>query len=55
MPVISGILQDSGLGPSLFVIYINDLPDYIGDSVECELFADDAKLSKHVRGTVRIQ
>jgi len=34
-------------------VYIDDLPEYIDDSVECDfdLFADDAKLSKHVRGT----
>jgi len=23
---------------------------YIGDNVECDLFADDAKLSKHAKG-----
>jgi len=51
MPVISGILQGSVLAPLLFIICIIDLPEYIGDNVECDLFADDAKLTKHVRGT----
>jgi len=34
-----------------YLLYIIDLPEYIGDNVDCDLFTDDAKLSKHVRGT----
>ena len=40
--VTSSVSQDSVLGPLLFTIFINDLPDKIKN--ECKLYADDSKL-----------
>ena len=47
VPVTSGIPQDSVLGPVLFLIYINDLPD----ELNClkKLFADDGKVYSPIR------
>ena len=44
--VLSGILQSSVLGPILFVIYINDLPEV----VKCGtyLFANDTKIFRQI-------
>ena len=38
-PVLSGVPQGSVLGPCLFLLYINDMPDMIQSNIR--LFADD--------------
>ena len=48
VPVTSGVLQRSVLGPILFLVYINDLPDKV--TSQERLFADDTAMYLTMEG-----
>lgn len=52
-PVTSGIPQGSVLGPILFTIFINDMPDVVKSFMK--LFADDAKLFRAIESMEDIE
>ena len=48
--VISGVPQGTVLGPLLFLIYINDLPDRVNSQIG--FFADDSYVYKTINNTL---
>ena len=48
VPVVSGVPQGSVLGPMLFLLFINDIPDKITSNLR--LFADDCIVYRKIKG-----
>jgi len=44
LPISNGVIQDSGLGLLVFVIFVNDISDIFSHGSTIKLFADDLKL-----------
>lgn len=53
-PVTCGVPQGSNLGPLLFLIYINDLPNCLNHSVP-RMFADDTSISYAANSAEELQ
>ena len=50
LPVTSGVQQGSILGPLLFLLFINDMPNAISKETSLPLFAEDSKCFRVILG-----
>jgi len=55
--LISGVVHGSGIGPLMFLVYINELATVLeryGRPIKVKLFADDAKLYLQILNYVHV-
>ena len=55
LPLLSGVIQGSGIGPLMFVMYINELADILREAgVTVRFFADDLKMYARITNCVDV-
>jgi len=55
LPLLSGVIQGSGIDPLMFVMYINELADILREAgVIVRFFADDLKMYARISNCVDI-